>query len=287
MKRCPSCGQETRDDSQEFCTRCGAYFVTGHQGPAKIGQTGMDMPEDPVERGMALMDVGSFGEAVRIWDGVVRSGTVVDDITYRRMVDSAAGCMLGTVMQPQMYASAAIPQFASAMPDREFVSDLMAKLAGSLGVCSIQNGVLGLANSYMMLFLDCFAVYTDLRDLLRSCEGACEDLGAMVAKASVLPDAIQAKGPGPLEWLSAYQDFAALLRGTVSDMMDGSSEEAVSALADRWAVARSITSLGPVQAAFTFNTQAVVAGSITSRMLLKSRDSQVKAFSKRYMKGPE
>ena len=235
MKRCPSCGQETRDDSQEFCTRCGAYFVTGHQGPAKIGQTGMDMPEDPVERGMALMDVGS----------------------------------------------------ASAMPDREFVSDLMAKLAGSLGVCSIQNGVLGLANSYMMLFLDCFAVYTDLRDLLRSCEGACEDLGAMVAKASVLPDAIQAKGPGPLEWLSAYQDFAALLRGTVSDMMDGSSEEAVSALADRWAVARSITYLGPVQAAFTFNTQAVVAGSITSRMLLKSRDSQVKAFSKRYMKGPE
>ena len=106
MKRCPSCGQETRDDSQEFCTRCGAYFVTGHQGPAKIGQTGMDMPEDPVERGMALMDVGSFGEAVRIWDGAVRSGTVVDDIMYRRMVDSAAGCMLGTVMQPQMYASA-------------------------------------------------------------------------------------------------------------------------------------------------------------------------------------
>ena len=110
MKRCPSCGQETRDDSQEFCTRCGAYFVTGHQGPAKIGQTGMDMPEDPVERGMALMDVGSFGEAVRIWDGALRSGTVVDDITYRRMVDSAAGCMLGTVMQPQMYASAAIPE---------------------------------------------------------------------------------------------------------------------------------------------------------------------------------
>ena len=35
------------------------------------------------------------------------------------------------------------------------------------------------------------------------------------------------------------------------------------------------------------NTQAVVAGSITSRMLLKSRDSQVKAFSKRYLKGPE
>ena len=32
---------------------------------------------------------------------------------------------------------------------------------------------------------------------------------------------------------------------------------------------------------------AVVAGSITSRMLLKSRDSQVKAFSKRYLKGPE
>ena len=84
MKRCPSCGQETRDDSQEFCTRCGAYFVTGHQGPAKIGQTGMDMPEDPVERGMALMDVGSFGEAVRIWDGVVRSAPPPPSPSSRR-----------------------------------------------------------------------------------------------------------------------------------------------------------------------------------------------------------
>ena len=92
---------------------------------------------------------------------------------------------------------------------------------------------------------------------------------------------------GALSLARYHQDFAALLRGTVSDMMDGSSEEAVSALADQWAVARSITYLGPVQAAFTFNTQAVVAGSITSRMLLKSRDSQVKAFSKRYLKGPE
>lgn len=283
MKRCPSCGQETKDDSQEFCTRCGAYFVAHPQ--SVLAARDLQLPDDPLARGMSLMDIGSFGEAVRTWDEAVRAGMTVDDSTYRRMLDSAAGCMLGTVMQPSMYQSAAVPQFASAMPDREFVSDLMSKLAGSLGVCSIQNGVLGLANPYMFLFLDCFAVYTDLRDLRQCCERACDDLGAMVTKASGLPDAIHARGPGPLEWLSSYRDFSALMRDTISDMLSGIPDAEADRLAEAWRSASSISYLGHVQSAFALSSQALAAGRIAGRMMRKTRDMQVEAFRKRYLSG--
>lgn len=282
MKKCPSCGQETKDDSQEFCTKCGSYFVERPVGAPTFSQS---LSGDPIGRGMAAMDVGNFAEGIRAWDDAIRSGTRVDSLTYARMVDSAAGCMLGTVLQPQAYDAAAVPQLATAMPDREFVSDLMAKLAGSLEVCSIQNGVLGLANSYMYLFLDSFAVYTDLRDLRRVCETACEDVGAMVAKASVLQDAIMAKGPSPLEWLASYQDFTALVRDTVAGMVDSASKEELDRLAEHWTNARSIDYIGYVKGAFGLNSQAVMAGSITARMLVKSRDTQIRTFEKKYMKG--
>lgn len=282
MKKCPSCGQETKDDSQEFCTRCGSYFVVRPAGAPTFTQS---LSGDPIGRGMAAMDVGNFAEGIRTWDDAIRSGTRVDPIMYARMVDSAAGCMLGTVLQPQAYDAAAVPQLASAMPDREFVSDLMAKLAGSLEVCSIQNGVLGLANSYMYLYLDSFAVYTDLRDLRRVCETACEDIGAMVAKASVLQDAIMAKGPSPLEWLASYQDFTAEVRDAVAGMVDSTSQEEMDRLAEHWANARSIDYIGQIKGAFGLNSQAVMAGSITARMLVKSRDTQIRTFEKKYLKG--
>ena len=236
-----------------------------------------------MERGCALMDAGSFAEAVRTWDDAVRAGARVDDALYRRMLDSAAGCMLGTVMQPQVYQAASVPQLAAAMPERELVTDLMSKLAGSLGVCSIQNGVLGLANPYMMLLLDCFAVYTDLRDLAQCCGRACEDLGAMVARASGLEDAIHARGPGPMEWLTFYQDFAALMRDTVSDMLAQMPEGEAERLAEAWRSAPSITYLGHVQSAFASGTQALAAGRIAGRMFRKTRDMQVESFRKRYL----
>ena len=106
MKRCPSCGQETRDDSQEFCTRCGAYFVTGHQGPARVGQTGMDMPDDPVERGMALMDVGSFGEAVRI--------CVLDTSELEDQIEKAKESLSETAEQAQSNYDQALASFQTA-----------------------------------------------------------------------------------------------------------------------------------------------------------------------------
>lgn len=285
MKTCPSCGRVTEDDSLEFCTACGAYYVTRAAGSPVPDTT--SLPDDPMDRGALLLDAGRFAEGVECFREAVADRGAPDDITYRRIVDSVVGCMLGIALQQDSYKKAGMVQLAIMMPDRELLTDVMHGLKDSLGVCSIQNGVLGLANSYVYLYIDCFSLYTDIRDLREVCETAYKDLGDMVDRAIGMVDAIHAKGPGPLEWLSAYYMFSEKALDAVYEIQAKASEQEQERLAKAWAESNRTTYASMVGNAFLLDINSIAAGKLSSKVLRKSGDSQIKAFVKVYLAGPK
>lgn len=278
MKYCPSCGMEA-DDSQDFCYGCGSYFNVNRKSRADV-----PVPSDPLGAGCLFMDEGRFSEAIGAWRGGLDEGMDVDDITYDKILDSTIGCVISAVLTPQEYTSAGVPDFARMMPDREFIPDLMSKISDNLEICMIQNGVLGLATPYMMLLSDCFVVYPDIRDLQAQCAQAADVLDAMVAKAESLPAAPQARGPPPMKWLVGYRDLEALLRSAIDNAVSLSSRERLDELADIWSSEPELSYLRFVRAAFNISAQAVVAGRFSSKMFLRARDHNVRAFASAYLR---
>ena len=197
MRRCPSCGKVTEDDSLDFCTHCGSYFMV-RQGSAPAQPASSSLPDDPMLRGEMLMDSGRFVEGIACWRDAI-PGIQLDDSAYGRVVDATTRCLLGIAVDPNTYRDAGMISFAMTMPDREPLTDIMSRLANSLDVCTIQNGVLGLANPYMYLFMDTFALYTDLRDVNEICADAEDAVGEMVEKAIHLSNAFPDSRPGPLD----------------------------------------------------------------------------------------
>ncbi len=282
MKRCPSCGKVAEDDSLDFCTHCGAYFVVRPDGSPPPDTS--SLPSDPIDRGEVLMAAGRLAEGAAAFREVAGPG--IDDQTYGRILDAVTGCMLGSVIQPQMYKGADIPGLARLMADRELILDVMRKLSGSLGVCNIQNGVLGLANCYMFLFVDTFTVYTDMHDLREICDTALEDVRAMLDRATGLVDAYPSRGPGPLEWLAVYTTFVEEMVDAVSDIVSSTPKERLDELASEWMDVQKPVYAVMVSNAFVLRTQSAAVGKITSKLLRRTGGSQLKGFAKAYLSGP-
>lgn len=280
MKHCPACGYEAEDDSQEFCYECGAYFASDNPAPAAPQK----LPSDPIAAGCMLMDAGSFSEGMEAWRGALDSGDVVDDAVYRRILDSSVGCIVSTVITPDAYVAAFVPDIARMIPNREFVPDLMSAIAKNIGICQIQEGVLGLANPYFQLFSDCFLVYPDLRDVLSYCEAACDDLSAMIEKAEGLPSN-GAKKPKAMDWLAAYRECAFCLKDAVSDAVSSHSKEELDALAESWASSAYPDYLDYARGATAAGLRAVISGPLTAKMFVRSRDKLIDKYIARYLEG--
>ena len=284
MRRCPSCGKTATDDSLDFCTHCGSYFMA-RQGAVPSPSATFSLPDDPMIRGEVLMDSGRFVEGIACWRDAI-PGTQLDDGAYGRIVDAATRCLLGIAIDPTTYREAGMVSFAMTMPDREPLTDIMRRLEGSLDVCTIQNGVLGLANPYMYLFMDTFALYTDLRDMNEICTDAEDAVGEMVERALNLSNAFPDSRPSPLEWLSCYSLFTGKVLDTVEDMVNATVPARVEELADLWASAPGLTYLGPLNNAFFLATHSAMAGKLSGKVLNRSGNSQLAAFSKMYLAGP-
>lgn len=282
MKHCPSCGAKADDDSQEFCVKCGAYFTPAAKSSRPVSAS--TLPSDPILAGCRLMDMGSFSEGMGAWRGALDSGYEIDDAAYRRMLDSAIGCIVSTVIRPEDYVAAAVPDLARMMPDRELVPDLMAAIVKNIGICQIQEGVLGLANPYYLLFSDCFVIYPDLRDIRGYCECACDALSAMVAKAEGLPSN-GAKKPKALDWLAAYSDCAICFKDAVSEAVSSHTSEELDRLSESWASSTCPEYLGYVRNATAFSLRAVVAGRLFSGAALRTRDKCIDKYISRYLEG--
>ena len=134
MRRCPSCGKVTEDDSLDFCTHCGSYFMV-RQGSAPAQPASSSLPDDPMLRGEMLMDSGRFVEGIACWRDAI-PGIQLDDSAYGRVVDATTRCLLGIAVDPNTYRDAGMISFAMTMPDREPLTDIMSRLANSLDVCT-------------------------------------------------------------------------------------------------------------------------------------------------------
>ncbi len=285
MRRCPSCGKVTEDDSLDFCTHCGSYFMVRQNG-ASAPSIVSSLPDDLMLRGEVLMDSGRFAEGISCWRDAI-PGTELDDATYSRLVEATTRCLLGIAVDPNTYRNAGMVSFAMTMPDREPITDIMDRLSRSLGVCSIQNGVLGLANPYMYLFMDSFALYTDLRDINEICVEAEDAVGEMVERAIHLSNAYPDSKPSPLDWLSCYSVFTGKVLDTVEDMVNSTTPGRVEELAEAWASASGLTYLGPLNNSFFLATHSTMAGKLSGKVLGRSSNSQLAAFSKMYLAGPK
>ena len=282
MKRCPSCGHVASDDSLDFCTGCGAYFSETHD-PAPLEDI---LPEDPLERGCLLLDAGRLGEGVTTLTSWIGGGAVPDDRSYARVVDGITACMLSIVVQPDAYRSADMPALEAALPDRDPIRDVMEGLASNLCICSIRNGVLGLANAYMMLLEDHIATHPDIRDVSAACSAASESLGCMVEKADGLPNGFRVRGPDPIEWLRSYHGLCVTLADAAASVCSSNGSAELDSLARSWSEVRSPKYMTYVRGAFKLAGQIPLTGRFSRKMAVRAMESEAQVFARTYADGP-
>lgn len=283
MKVCSSCGHSNGEDA-EFCVKCGAYFP-GSPGAPKVSDDS-DLPSDPMDRGFALMAQGRFSEAFPCWTSAVRDGHEITDAEYSRMVSSSTDTLLNTIMSFEQYRRARAYELALELDDRDLLTDMMGRLESSRGVCSMQAGVLGLTNMYVYLALDCFNVYPDIRDMRDIWSKAVEDIGSLRALAQGMPPSEGKPVRQPLAWLDNYLSFAELLSGVMDRIVSENDAGLLDDAADHWSSVNNSGCVNLIVAAFNSNTQLMVAGKLTSKLMVKTRDMQLDAFVKTYLNVP-
>lgn len=255
----------------DFCVSCGAYF-----GPR------FTAPDDPVVDGRRLLVAGNLAEGMDLWVRAVLERFTPDDSQYRSMVDSVADCMISVKLTDYVYESARVPDLALLLHDREVIPDIMESIAGKLGGCRDQNSVLALANACMFLYMDCFSVYTDLRELAGHSGTALGHMDAMLDRASGLEDKIK-MGPEPVVWLRSYRDFIMRIREALMEAIGSCGR--VDELADYWANRDGADYATHIGVAFMLSNRSVTAGRSVSKSLLKSCDAQIGIFLTKYLDG--
>jgi hypothetical protein len=236
MVKCPACGAEVTDPSLGFCTACGAYLSAQGKAPAPEPA----VPSDPVEEGAWMASAGRIAEATAAWKKRLYAEPRVSDAVYERMLSSLTEGMLNYPVSAQSFHAAGFADIDMMIRDRELIPDLMKRLSSSLGVCKIQNGVLGLAHPYMFLLIEAFSAYTDIRELRDLCSEAAVALGNMIETAQGLPNAMPGKKPEPLRCLNAYLSFTESLRNEAAKVSSSLPSERLDALADEWSGRRPL-----------------------------------------------
>ncbi len=281
MVKCPACGAEVTDPSLGFCTACGAYLSAQGKAPAPEPA----VPSDPVEEGAWMASAGRIAEATAAWKKRLYAEPRVSDAVYERMLSSLTEGMLNYPVSAQSFHAAGFADIDMMIRDRELIPDLMKRLSSSLGVCKIQNGVLGLAHPYMFLLIEAFSAYTDIRELRDLCSEAAVALGNMIETAQGLPNAMPGKKPEPLRCLNAYLSFTESLRNEAAKVSSSLPSERLDALADEWSGPAAPPYIIHVRAAFLLTLRSLTAGRFGTSHLLKRRDGLLRTFGEEYSEG--
>lgn len=290
MKVCPECGAQALSDDDEFCVKCGANFpktesIAPETGaPASATKVHVYSDEDPMKRGLALMSQDRFADAVNCWTEAVRAGQEIDSQTYERILEKSTETLLRIVVTPDIYNPARLWQLASLI-DQDILTDLMARMMASTGVCTTKSGVLGLANVCMFLFVDCFNVYTDLRDLSEICNRTKDNIARLADLMEPLPEADPSKTGKADAVIGMHEVFVGMLTDSVAKMMDELGEEGMDERSDYWSQQASLPYASMLTTTFMINSQMAVVGRLGSKLLTRTRDAQIQVFSKSYMTG--
>ena len=282
MKTCPSCGYVSKMDDCDFCVKCGAMYP----GVSRSGSCIVDntpLPEDPLERGFVYMNRNKFADGILSWIDAFKENGSVSDQTYNRMISEATGCLLRVVMDRAEYARARLPDLAVSLDNRELVTDLMSELVKNKGICTLQTGMLGLLSEYMLLFIDCFGVYTDLRDLYVICDSSIADLSSFRAISPNLPAPDNMGADWGLRWIENYVEYVTVVSNAIFNTMSTLDENKMEALSDYWASVSNLDYKNNLMNALMLNIQLFKTGRFTSKMFLKGRDVEINEMIRRYM----
>ncbi len=297
MKICPKCGQATNDDSDGFCTKCGAYFTEepkAQQQPSALAsamgmsaaparQTSVPVPEDGTfEAGFDDMAAGNYPEGVAQWISAVRSQGQPSEELYGRMLAAILDCIGSSLEKRRLESRSGTADLAMELDEdliTDIISGMVSRFTGLDGA-----GVISVSAEYMFLVLESFSVYPDLRDVREIMAKASEDLEAY--RASVPPEdgmyaIVERELPISLSYLS-------LMSEALDSAIAEAGDERMDKLADYWSSKATLPYANIACQIAALNAQiagAKNAGKLTMKLFKKGLAIQVDGFKKAYF-GP-
>ena len=289
---CPECGNVC-DDSDGFCTKCGREFSS--KDKAKQQQqanpfaqftpaSAPDMPADELmSKGFELMAADNYVDAMAYWKKAVTKGCVPDDSTYQRMLTDTGSAMLRISDTSSVTIRKGASDLSMVLDDRDFSEDLLKEYAARVKDCSDQVMLVNLSTNYMLLMVESFEIYTDIRDLLELCHLAQDFLKAVLAREEDLKNDGLLEPDMAMKYIRTNVDFADVLEAKTVSIMSGLTDERMDELGDKWAEQSSFAHVQHLLVALKASIDTWVAGKFSSKMMLKVRDGEIAAFYGAYL----
>ena len=292
--RCPECGKVC-DSKDGFCPKCGREFkekdkmAGGFPGMAGIPEPTV-IPDDLdvqqlMAKGFELIASDAYTEAAEYWTKAVKDGYAPDDETYGRMVSSVGDCMLRISNGADVAFRKGAADLSLVLEDRDFSSDLLAEYASRVPQCSGQVMLVNLSTNYVVLMVESFNVYTDLRDLQQMCLNAQLFLKDVLEREEQLKDDGSLDPPQALKYIGTNVDFVDSLVDQITNAVNRHSLEDLEQLSDYWSEQTVLPYTQDLLMALQFSIQLRVTGRFSSKMFAKTRDSEIQNFLVKYIAG--
>ena len=300
MKVCPKCGHATNDDSDEFCVKCGAYYMdaqkTGRQQAspmaAAMGMTAAPMRPQAVpvpeggtlEAGFDHMAAGNYPEALAQWISAIRENGQPSEDDYGRMVEAAVRCILATVGDGKPHGRAGTAELAMEL-EGDFIQDMMARLCSE--ACSQESAskVADLVIEYMYQVMESFSVYPDLRDVSAIFDAARGDLDRIRQNYDSLEKDDSGRGQRELDISSS---FVRMLGDEMAKGILEAGDERMDKLSDYWSTKATLPYANIAYQVANLHAQISMAknvGKFTGKLLQKGLSIQIDGFKRSYF-GP-
>lgn len=281
---CPECGN-TFDSEMGFCPKCGREYKMAN-GPQAAGSVSVPSDKDPQELmdlGFTHMSEGAYDGALACWTKAIRDGMVPDDEIYAHMVKSAGSCMVIMSGTSEVAVHPGVVDLDLSLDGREFASDLLNEIRSRITDCSTQPTLVNLSTNHMLLLVDCFSLYTDMRDMKILCDESKVFMDRVEERESEL------KGDGVMEpekakrYISTNVDFINHISAVVDRIIEKSSEDVLERASDAWADCSSIPYVNDIRVVLNMCIQQRVSGKLMTKLLSKTLEAQCNIIASRYL----
>lgn len=279
---CPECGG-TFDPSAGFCPRCGREVRSEVSKPQQTITVPEGSPSELMGIGFTRMADGDYDGGLACWNRAVENGLVPDDDCYTRMVDAAGACLVVISATSKVDYHQGVVDLDLRLDDREFASDLLNDIRGRLHQCTTQPTLVNLSTNHMILLLDCFNLYTDMRDMKVLCDGSRDFMVRVSERGAEMSSDGFMEPEKAAKYIQTNTDFIGRVCATVDRIIGNTTDEIMDLLADRWADQPTLTYVYDLKVVLNVCIQMRVAGKMMSKLLLKTLDAQCNIIASKYM----
>ncbi len=295
MKTCPKCGHITKDDSDEFCTHCGAYYTEKKSaneeyplgtamGMATKARAEQEVPVvegGTLQAGLDHMAAGNFTEGAAQWISLVRENGQPSEEDYRTMVSAMASCIVATANAGMLQSRSGMSDLAMEL-DGDLMQDITVALVDSISSLKGCEEVRALSSECMYVTLESFNVYPDLRDMLEILDAVPD---TMFALKTALCDMDVPQGDNTVAVLDTHADFATVLGDNIRQWVADAGEERMDALADYWSGKANLSYVNIIFQAASLHAQNRMldsAGRFAKMILKKGFDLHIETINRAY-----